>query len=161
MAPPRVRAYNVQCARSLNPVSQPTEEPVRTALNDRVTLVLGLGAVLAASLPAIAAQQRGAGAASPSQNESFTGRSDRLEPQGTISRRSFEPGARSYWHTHEKGQLVMVQEGRARVQSRGSAMRELGAGETDFVPPGVEHWHGATPTSRLVQLAVNFGGSIK
>jgi quercetin dioxygenase-like cupin family protein len=138
-----------------------TEEPVHTLLKTRVALVLWLVAVFVASLPVIAAQQPGGGGASQGQRESFTGRSDRLEPEGTISRRSFEPGARSYWHTHEKGQLVMVQEGRARVQSRGKAMRELGPGETDFAPPGVEHWHGATPTSRLVQLAVNFGGAIK
>lgn len=132
---------------------------MRTGLNVRAAFALGLLATFAASLPLTGAQR---GAAAPSgQAEPFTGRSDRLETQGTISRRSFEAGARSYWHTHEKGQLVMVQEGRARVQTRGQATRELGPGETDFAPPGAEHWHGATPTSRLVQLAVNFGGSIK
>ena len=159
MAPPRVEAYNLHdtCSQSL----ESTEEPVRTLLNSRVALVLCLVAAFMASLPVIAAQQPAGGGNSPGQRESFTGRSDRLEPEGTISRRSFEPGARSYWHTHEKGQLVMVQEGRARVQSRGKAMRELGPGETDFAAPGVEHWHGATPASRLVQLAVNFGGAIK
>jgi quercetin dioxygenase-like cupin family protein len=77
-----------------------------------------------------------------------------------ISRRSFDPGARSYWHSHERGQLILVQEGRGRVQQRGKPMRELGPGETDFVPPGVEHWHGATPNTKMTQLAVNFGGSI-
>ena len=55
-----------------------------------------------------------------------------------------------------------VQEGRARVQRRGEPMKELKAGEIDYAPPGVEHWHGAAPNEPLVQLGVvPFGGGIK
>jgi len=59
------------------------------------------------------------------------------------------------------GQLILVQEGRGRVQTRNQNMRELGSGETDYAGPGVEHWHGAAPGQSMTQLAVNLGGSVK
>jgi quercetin dioxygenase-like cupin family protein len=92
----------------------------------------------------------------------FTGRSDTMDAKDLgIGRRSFEPGARSAWHSHDKGQLIFVEQGRARVQKKGQPMRELGLGESDYTPPNVVHWHGATPGDRLVQVAVSFGGEIK
>jgi len=76
--------------------------------------------------------------------------------------RTFEPDNRTYWHSHAGGFILFVQEGRARVQVRGQAMRELGSGEIDYTPPGVEHWHGSTPTQPLLQLGVlPFGGGIE
>lgn len=76
--------------------------------------------------------------------------------------RRFEPGNRTYWHSHAGGFILFVQEGRARVQTRGQPMRELGPGEIDYAPPGVEHWHGAAPESELIQLGViPFGGGIE
>ena len=68
--------------------------------------------------------------------------------------RTFEPGNRTYWHTHAGGFILFVQEGRARTQRRGEPMRELGQGEIDYTPPGVEHWHGAAPDEPLLQLGV-------
>ena len=60
------------------------------------------------------------------------------------------------------GASVPVQEGRARVQTRGQPMKELGPGEVDYAPPGVEHWHGAAPNEPLLQLGVvPYGGGIK
>jgi len=92
----------------------------------------------------------------------FTGRSDTMDAKDLgVGRRSFEPGARSAWHSHDKGQLIFVEQGRARVQKKGQPMRELGLGESDYTPPNVVHWHGATPGDRLVQVAVSFGGEIK
>lgn len=75
--------------------------------------------------------------------------------------RRFEPNNRTYWHSHEGGFILFVQSGRARVQTRGGPMRELGAGEIDYTPPGVEHWHGSSPTEPLMQLGViPLGGGI-
>ena len=88
----------------------------------------------------------------------FTGQSTALESEGLrISRRHFEPGARSDWHRHTHGQLLFVEEGRARTQKRGAALREMGAGESDYTAPNVEHWHGAVPDADFVQVAVGFG----
>jgi quercetin dioxygenase-like cupin family protein len=78
-----------------------------------------------------------------------------------VGRRSFEPGARTAWHSHDNGQLIYVEQGRARVQRKGQAMKELGVGDSDYTGPNVVHWHGATPTQRLVQVAVSFGGDTK
>ena len=62
--------------------------------------------------------------------------------------RWWEPGSRSYWHCHGGGQFVLVMEGEGRVQKRGERMRELRVGDIEFALPGVEHWHGASPSSR-------------
>jgi len=92
----------------------------------------------------------------------FTGKSDTMEAKDLgIGRRSFEPGARSAWHSHDKGQLIFVEQGRARTQKKGQPMKELALGESDYTGPNVVHWHGATPADRLVQVAVSFGGEIK
>jgi quercetin dioxygenase-like cupin family protein len=73
-------------------------------------------------------------------------------------RRRFEPGARSAWHTHPAGQLIFVEEGRARVQRRGEPIRDLGPQESDFTAANVPHWHGATPDSHVIQASLSFGG---
>jgi quercetin dioxygenase-like cupin family protein len=128
----------------------------------RLALAFVVAAAIAVALPAPRLSAQRGGAAAPDEANTFTGKSDRLDNGGTnISRRSFDPGARSYWHSHERGQLIFVQEGRARVQHRGGKMIELGPGQSDYVPPNVEHWHGATPDTKLIQLAVNLGGAIK
>jgi quercetin dioxygenase-like cupin family protein len=76
----------------------------------------------------------------------------------TIARRRFEPGARTYWHSHDRGQLLMVEQGRMRTQKRGNAMQELAVGGTDYTPPNIVHWHGAAPDQALVQINAGFGG---
>ena len=92
----------------------------------------------------------------------FTGRSDEMDAKDLgIGRRSFEPAAHSAWHSHDTGQLIFVESGRARVQRKGQPMKELGTGDSDYTAPNVVHWHGATPKDRLVQVAVSFGGEIK
>lgn len=97
----------------------------------------------------------------PPDDPRFTGVSTAMEPTGlSVSRRRFEPGARSAWHHHDHGQLLYVEEGRARTQKRGEAMREMGPGESDYTPPRVEHWHGAAPHEPFVQVAVGFGSGI-
>ncbi|MBI1874692.1 MAG: cupin domain-containing protein [Acidobacteria bacterium] len=98
----------------------------------------------------------------PVDDPRFTGKTSTLEAKDlSVSRRRFEAGARSAWHSHDRGQLVFVQEGRARIQKRGQTMRELGPGDSDYTGPNVVHWHGAVPDQPLVQIAVGFGGETK
>ena len=78
-----------------------------------------------------------------------------------MTRRRFETGARTAWHSHPRGQLLFVQQGRARVQKRGEPFRDLGPGESDYTGPDVLHWHGATSNSPLIHVAVGFGGETK
>lgn len=90
----------------------------------------------------------------------ITGFSESLETTGLrLSQRHFDAGARSAWHSHANGQLLFVKEGRARTQKRSGDLREMVVGESDYTGPGVEHWHGATPDSHFVQVAVSFGGA--
>ena len=101
-------------------------------------------------------QQGGAGGAR------FTGTSTAMDGKDlTIARRRFEAGARTYWHSHDRGQLLLVERGRMRTQKRGGAMQELGAGGTDYTAPDVVHWHGAAPGQELVQINAGFGGEAK
>ena len=67
---------------------------------------------------------------------------------------SFEAGARSAWHTHPKGQLLIVTAGAGRIQQSGGPVEEIRAGDTIWTPPGVKHWHGASATSSLTHLAM-------
>jgi quercetin dioxygenase-like cupin family protein len=105
------------------------------------------------------AQQPGSAATDAAR---FTGKTEALENEGAaVGRRSFEAGARTAWHSHPRGQLLFVQQGSARIQKRGAAFRDLAQGDSDYTSPDVVHWHGATPTSPLVHVAVGFGGETK
>jgi len=65
-------------------------------------------------------------------------------------------GERSYWHCHASGQLMMVWEGTGKVQRRGERAQILAEGETHYVRPWEEHWHGASPHSHAQYLQVSF-----
>jgi quercetin dioxygenase-like cupin family protein len=67
---------------------------------------------------------------------------------------SFEPGARTAWHTHPLGQTLHVISGAGRVQSWGGPIREIRPGDTVWIPPGEKHWHGAAPTTGMVHIAM-------
>ncbi len=67
---------------------------------------------------------------------------------------TFEPGAHTAWHNHPAGQYLIVTAGVGWVQERGGAKREIRAGDVVWTPPGVAHWHGATPTHALTHLAI-------
>lgn len=67
---------------------------------------------------------------------------------------SFEPAARTAWHTHPLGQTLHVLSGVGRVGLRGQAPQQIGAGDSVWIPPGEEHWHGAAPTTGMVHLAI-------
>ena len=68
---------------------------------------------------------------------------------------SFEPGARTAWHTHPLGQTLYVVEGVGWVQMRGGPKREIRPGDTDWIPPAVIHWHGATSISAMTHIAIH------
>jgi quercetin dioxygenase-like cupin family protein len=67
---------------------------------------------------------------------------------------TFEPGARSAWHTHPLGQLLIVTAGCGLVQSRGEKARTIRPGDVVWCPPGEKHWHGAMPTTAMTHIAV-------
>ena len=70
------------------------------------------------------------------------------------NRVSFEPGARTAWHTHPLGQTLHVVFGVGRVQAEGGPVREIRAGDTVWIPPNEKHWHGAGPNTRMVHIAM-------
>jgi quercetin dioxygenase-like cupin family protein len=67
----------------------------------------------------------------------------------------FEPGARTSWHTHSGGQILLVTDGKGYFQEKGKTARTIHKGDVVSIAPGVEHWHGATPDSELTHIAVN------
>ena len=72
-----------------------------------------------------------------------------------VYRVEFEDGARTNWHVHSGVQWLMILEGRVRVQKWGEPAREVATGDAVMIAPGEKHWHGATPGSRGVHLAIN------
>jgi quercetin dioxygenase-like cupin family protein len=67
---------------------------------------------------------------------------------------TFQPGARTAWHNHPAGQYLVVTSGVGWVQQRGGEKREVRAGDVVWTPPGVAHWHGATPAHAMSHLAI-------
>ena len=67
---------------------------------------------------------------------------------------TFEPGARSAWHTHPLGQILIVTAGLGRVQQWGASVQEIRPGDIVWIPPGVKHWHGAGPTTGMTHFAI-------
>ena len=93
--------------------------------------------------------------------EFFTGnvRVDRLFPVNDTAHLSgayvtFEPGARSAWHTHPTGQYLIVTAGVGRTQAWGGPIEEIKAGDVIWCPPKVKHWHGASPTTAMTHIAI-------
>ncbi len=93
--------------------------------------------------------------------EYFTGavRVQELFPADDPSRTSggivtFEPGARSAWHTHPLGQVLIVTDGTGWVQQWGGPIQEIRKGDVVRIPAGVKHWHGATPSTAMTHIAI-------
>ena len=72
-------------------------------------------------------------------------------PIGNVT---FEPGARTHWHKHDGGQILLVLAGEGRYQEKGGELRVLKKGDLVRIAPGVEHWHGAAPDSWFVHLSL-------
>jgi quercetin dioxygenase-like cupin family protein len=68
---------------------------------------------------------------------------------------TFEPGARTAWHTHPLGQTLIVTDGFGRVQREGGPVEEIRPGDIVWIPPGEKHWHGASPTTAMTHIAVH------
>ena len=67
---------------------------------------------------------------------------------------TFEPGARTAWHTHPLGQTLIVTAGAGRVQCWGAPIEEIRPGDVVWFSPGEKHWHGAGPTTAMTHIAV-------
>jgi len=67
---------------------------------------------------------------------------------------TFEPGARTAWHTHPLGQTLIVTSGFGWVQHEGGPIEEIRPGDVVWIPPGERHWHGATPQTAMSHIAV-------
>lgn len=93
--------------------------------------------------------------------ENFTG-NVRIDPLNqaptparvTVASVTFEPGARSAWHTHPLGQTLVVTAGCGRVQSWGSEVEAICSGDVVWCPPGEKHWHGAGPTTAVTHISI-------
>jgi quercetin dioxygenase-like cupin family protein len=121
-------------------------------------MVVAVGAASVAWSAAAQAPQGGAPAGPDPAN--FTGK---VTPHATtdirLLRYSFEPAARTNWHSHEGGQVIVIEKGRMRAQERGAAAKEFGPRDTYVVAPSVEHWHGALPGEPLTQVALSYGAT--
>jgi quercetin dioxygenase-like cupin family protein len=103
-----------------------------------------------------------AGTPTEERGPTFTGRvwADSVLPAEdgiVVNNVFFEPASRTHWHTHEVAQVLYVLAGEGRVQSRDGTGEKLTAGDTVHIPAGEEHWHGASPDSYLLHLAVSIG----
>jgi quercetin dioxygenase-like cupin family protein len=67
---------------------------------------------------------------------------------------TFEPGARTAWHTHPLGQTLIVTSGLGRVQRLGGPVEEIRPGDVVWISPGEKHWHGAAPTTAMTHIAI-------
>jgi quercetin dioxygenase-like cupin family protein len=129
-----------------------------------MTVVLSRGASTAFAEPKKAVSVTKVGthpsAAGPSSN--FTG-SVRVDSRfsatapatvggGTVT---FEPGARTAWHTHPLGQTLIVTAGVGLVQHWDGEVQEIRPGDIAWIPPGVKHWHGATKTTGMSHIAIS------
>jgi quercetin dioxygenase-like cupin family protein len=78
-------------------------------------------------------------------------------PTININQVMFTPGARTYWHTHEHGQLLRVMAGSGWICDKGGEPRRLNVGDTAWCSAGTTHWHGGDDGSFMMHLAVSHG----
>lgn len=134
--------------------------PLTHALAGAALLVAG-GAEAAERKETQQIVRAGSQAPSAGPDANFTGQvkvemlwpnNERIQASGAYV--TFEPGARSAWHTHPSGQRLLVTAGTGLVQEWGKEVVEIHAGDTVWCPPAVKHWHGAAPGTRMTHLAV-------
>ena len=117
----------------------------------RVSLAAGLGAVWLVVVWLGGAQSETMAA----QGNFIGGSPVRLDSEDVLKARvRLEAGARSSWHSHSWGQLLLVEEGHGRVQTRGRPLREMRPGEPVMTGAGVVHWHGAAPDESMVMVSL-------
>jgi 4-carboxymuconolactone decarboxylase len=125
------------------------------------TILMLASANLEANEPTVTVIRAGSQPSSRAPEQYFTGsvRRDPLFPVTPPSRMvggsvTFEAGARSAWHTHPLGQILIVTAGVGRVQQWGGPVQEIRPGDVVRIPPGVKHWHGAAPTTAMTHIAL-------
>ena len=106
-------------------------------------------------------RRAGSQASGKGPSDWFTGtvRIDPLFPAAAPARAAgnavtFEPGARTAWHTHPLGQVLIVTAGAGRVQRLGGPVEEIRPGDVVWFEPGEKHWHGAAPTTAMTHIAI-------
>jgi quercetin dioxygenase-like cupin family protein len=125
---------------------------------------VAVGTAAAQGAPSAAAQEitrAGAQASTAGPADFFTGRV-RVDPVWPAAEHvntsgglvTFEPGARSAWHTHPAGQRLVVVAGMGLTQEWGKPVQVIRPGDVVWCPPGIKHWHGAEPTTAMTHLAV-------
>ena len=72
----------------------------------------------------------------------------------SIASVTFEPGARTAWHSHPLGQTLIVTAGSGRVQRWGGPLEEIRPGDVVWIPPGEKHWHGAAPSTAMTHISI-------
>lgn len=112
-------------------------------------------------VPAFAQQQPAPPATPPGQTANMTGKGGFVDSKDLhVSRIKFEPGARTYWHVHTTGQVLVAEEGQGLYQEQGGAIKKFVPGEAAYLKANVPHWHGAAPNAPLTQATL-YGGSLK
>jgi len=86
----------------------------------------------------------------PSENSGAAGKPSRVRGASV----TFEPGARTAWHTHPLGQTLIVTSGVGWAQREGGPIEEIRAGDVVWFSPNEKHWHGATPTTAITHIAI-------
>jgi quercetin dioxygenase-like cupin family protein len=105
---------------------------------------------------------RAEGAVSEQRSATFTGvvYADPIMPTTdtiTIANVFFSPGARTYWHTHQQGQILQVSSGRGWICVAGGEPQAIRAGDVVWIPANERHWHGASADSYMVHMATSLG----
>ena len=120
----------------------------------------------------VAVMMAGAAAQQPAQGQApaagrgnfganFTGKIEvRDSAEMRMSRIFFEAGARTNWHLHSTTQLLLVEQGRGRLQEQGSTIVDIAAGQSVLTKANVLHWHGAAPDQSALQFSV-YSGSLE
>lgn len=124
--------------------------------------VIAVIAAAAANAQALVISRSGSRAIRPAPSQNFTGgaRVEMLFEAVDPSRASgglvtFEPGARTAWHTHPRGQILIITAGTGRVQRWGDPIEEVRVGDVVRIPAGQKHWHGASPQASMTHLAIS------
>ena len=119
------------------------------------------GASASAASQGIIISRRGSQPSGKGPSEYFIG-SVRIDPlfqakapsRASGGRVTFEPGARTAWHTHPLGQILIVTSGAGWIQQWGGRKEEIREGDVVRIPPGQKHWHGATATTSMTHIAI-------
>ena len=130
-------------------------------MNLFTSMITALSLLVSTSTQTIAVSRGGSRQSQPAPAENFTGSVrvetlfEAIEPSDASSASvTFEPGARTAWHTHPRGQVLIVTGGTGRVQRWGDPIQEIRQGDVVRIPPGQKHWHGASPQTSMTHIAI-------